>query len=196
MKQYKYLEKRDFPGFIKRLSSIQKLVAPVKRGEKSFAFAEVPSAEEISLEYTPTILPPKKYFLPQKEAILEYNIKGENCEAVLEYDKMTIFGVHTCDLAGIQCLNLALSDVPKDINYLMRKNKVAIIGLECNKYCDEYASCGVMDTYLPNGGYDLFFTDLGNYFMVHMNTLLGEDIIEKTGFLSLLEMPSTGIWIS
>jgi len=181
MKQYVVLDKKDFPGFIKSLSSIKKLVAPVKKGVKSFAFEEVSSADEIALKYTSTILPPKKYFLPQKEAILEYNIKEEKCEAVFEYEKLIIFGVHTCDLAGIQCLNMALSDNPKDINYLMRKNKVSIIGLECNDYCDEYASCGVMDTYLPNGGYDLFFTDLGGYFMVHMNTLLGEEIIEKTG---------------
>ena len=181
MRQYAILNRSDFSKFIKRLASVHKLVAPVKKGVKSFVFEEVSSAEEISLEYIPTILPPKKYFFPQKETLLEYDINKEKCEAVFEYEKLTIFGVHTCDLAGIQCLNMALSDNPKDINYLMRKNKVAIIGLECNEYCDEYASCGVMDTYLPNGGYDLFFTDLGNYFIVHMNTLLGEEMVERLG---------------
>ena len=38
-----------------------------------------------------------------------------------------------------------------------------------------------MDNHLPNGGYDLFFTDLGDYFIAHVNTLVGEEIVEKTG---------------
>ena len=181
MRQYVILDKSDFDEFIKRLASINKLVAPVKKGVKSFVFSEITSADDISLKYIPTILPPKKYFFPQQESLLEYNISKKEHEAVLEYEKMAIFGVHTCDLAGIQCLNMVFSDDPKDINYLMRKDKIAIIGLECNEYCDEYASCGVMDTYSPNGGYDLFFTDLGEYFIVHINTLLGEGIIEGVG---------------
>jgi len=184
MRQYVILDKSDFDEFIRKLASIQKLVAPVKKGVKNFVFNEVSSADEISLKYIPTILPPKKYFFPPQETLLEYNISKKEYKAAFEYERMTIFGVHTCDLAGIQCLNMVFSDSPKDINYLARKDKIAIIGLECNEYCDEYASCGVMDTYLPNGGYDLFFTDLGSYFMVHINTLLGENIIENIGLFS------------
>ncbi|MDD5259889.1 MAG: 4Fe-4S dicluster domain-containing protein, partial [bacterium] len=101
-------------------------------------------------------------------------------EALLEYEKMVIFGVHTCDLAGVQCLNMVFSDKPKDINYLVRKNKIIIIGLECNEYCDQYASCKVVDNHLPNGGYDLFFTELTDSFIVHVNTIYGDELIDKT----------------
>jgi len=110
---------------------------------------------------------------------LEYDMsKGLNAETVVEYEKMVIFGVHTCDLAGIQCLNMVFSERPRDHNYLVRKRNINIIGLECNDYCDEYASCALVNASLPNGGYDLFFTDLGDYFMVHINTQAGEDMIE------------------
>lgn len=187
MRQYVTLDKYYFDEFIKRLASVQKLIAPVKRGMKNFAFSEVSSAEEISLKYIPTILPPKKYFFPTKETLLEYNISKKEYKAAFEYEKMIIFGVHTCDLAGIQCLNMVFWDIPKDMNYLMRKDKIAIIGLECNEYCDEYASCWVMDNYLPNGGYDLFFTDLGNYFIVHINTLLGESIVKRSSLFKLAQ---------
>ena len=37
-----------------------------------------------------------------------------------------------------------------------------------------------MGNHNPNGGYDLFFTDLGEFFMVQINTVLGEEIIKKT----------------
>ncbi|MBN3041002.1 MAG: 4Fe-4S dicluster domain-containing protein [Candidatus Omnitrophica bacterium] len=181
MKQFKILEKKDFPQFIKRLSKKHKVVAPVSRGNKSYAFTQVDSSDQIAMKYIPTILPPKKYFMPQRETLAQYNKSKKTFQTVLEFEELVIFGVHTCDLAGIQCLNIVFSDTPKDINYIARKNRILIIGLECNDYCDEYASCKVMDSHHPNGGYDLFFTELKESFIVHVNTLEGEGIIELTG---------------
>ncbi len=184
MKQYSILKKNHLEALIAALASEQKVMAPVSKGFKNFAFESVTSAKEISLVYIPTLLPPKKYFMPQYEKLLEYTTReGQNMEAVMEYEKMILFGVHTCDLAGIQCLNMALSEPPKDINYLARKNKILIFGLECNTYCDEYASCALMGNELPNGGYDAFLTDLGDYFIIHLNTQLGDEILEKSRLL-------------
>ncbi|MDD5457162.1 MAG: 4Fe-4S dicluster domain-containing protein [Candidatus Margulisbacteria bacterium] len=179
--KYKILKKEHLNNFINLLSQRQKVFAPVKKGEKHFVFEEVTSAAPISIKYIPTILPPKKFFMPQNETLLEYNThEGQNMEAVVEIQDIVLFGVHTCDIAGIQYLNLVFTDRPKDLNYLLRKNSITIIGLECNDYCDEYASCNLMENALPNGGYDLFFTDLGDYFIVHVNTLAGDNIIEIT----------------
>ena len=177
--QYVVLRKEQFDGFISRLSKLQKVLAPVSRGYNNFSFEGVTSGVSVALKYIPTILPPKKFFMPQRETLLEFDIrKGLNAEAVVEYEKMTIFGVHTCDLAGIQCLNMVFSEHLRDYNYLMHKRKINIIGLECNEYCDEYASCALVNASMPSGGYDLFFTDLGDYFMVHINTQRGEEIVE------------------
>ena len=181
--QYAVLKKEDFGGFISRLSRMHKVAAPVSKGHNNFAFEEVTSAEKISLKYIPTILPPKKYFMPQQETLLEYNIgKGLDARPVVEYEKIVLFGLHTCDLAGIQCLNMVFSERPRDYNYLMRKRKISIIGLECNEYCDEHASCGLVNSNVPSGGYDLFFTDLGDYFIAHINTQIGDEIVEETKF--------------
>jgi sulfhydrogenase subunit beta (sulfur reductase) len=177
MEQYKVLKKADFKEFIGRLAKNRKLVAPVKRGDKSFAFAEVKSGDEIALKYIPTILPPKKYFLPQSEVLAEYDRKEGAREATLYSEETVVFGVHTCDLAGIQCLNLAFLD-PADANYNARKKKILLIGLECNDRCDEYSSCGLMKTYLPNGGYDLFFTELSGKFLIHVNTQAGDELVK------------------
>ena len=184
MDTYVVLKKKDFNNFIKKLSSIKKVVAPVDKGCNNFAFEEVSSGEEVAIKYIPTILPPKKYFIPQTEKILEFDKSKNKWAPVLEYKELIIFGVHTCDLAGIQCLNIVFTDKPKDINYIVRKDKIIIIGLECNEYCDEYASCNVMGNHLPKGGYDLFFTELKECFIVHVNTLGGENIIKKTGIFS------------
>lgn len=184
MDKYVVLQKAKLNDFIKKLSESQKVVAPVARGYNNFSFSEVTSGQEVALNHIPTILPPKKYFMPQDEKILEYNKSEHDWTPVLNYEELIIFGVHTCDLAGIQCLNMIFTTKPKDINYIIRKDKVIIIGIECNDYCDEYASCGVMDNYLPNGGYDLFFTDLGEGFIIHVNTLAGEKIINDTNLFT------------
>ncbi len=179
--QYVILKKERFNDFISSLSKMQKLLAPVSKGYNNFAFEEVTTGGDITLKYIPTILPPKKFFMPQRETLLEFKTtKGADAEAVVEYESITIFGVHTCDLAGIQCLNMVFSESPKDYNYLMRKNKISLIGLECNEYCDQYASCRVVDNHLPNGGYDLFFTELTDSFIVHVNTIYGDELIDKT----------------
>lgn len=186
--QFAILKKEHFNNFIKSMSNKHKVVAPVKKDSTHFAFQEVKSSHEIALKYIPTILPPKKYFMPQHETLVEYDTrKGQNMEAVVEYEDILLFGVHTCDLAGIQCLNIVFSDRPKDLNYLIRKNKITIIGLECNELCDEYSTCAFMDNALPNGGYDLFFTDLGDYFYVHVNTQTGDDIIDSTNLFEKAE---------
>lgn len=179
MEQYVVLFKKDFYDFIESMAKIQKLVAPVKSGVKSYVFDEVKTGEEVSLTYIPTILPPKKYFLPQNETLVEYSKKENSWEAIMYSEALTLFGVHTCDLAGIQCLNLVFSDRPNDINYNLRKKKILIIGFECNNYCDEYSSCGLMDNYNANGGYDLLMTELSDRYIIHINTVDGEEMMNK-----------------
>ncbi|HOY10317.1 MAG TPA: Ni/Fe hydrogenase subunit beta, partial [Candidatus Omnitrophota bacterium] len=170
MNKYVVLKKSDFSQFIKELRRTAPVMAPVAKGYNNYAFAEVKSGKEIALKYIPTILPPKKFFIPQHEKIQEFNKSQKKWTPVVKSEELILFGVHTCDLAGIQFLNKAMSTDPKDVNYLARKNKIAVIGLECNDYCDEFASCALMRNHLPKGGYDLFLTDLGTFFMVHVRT--------------------------
>lgn len=180
--QYRILKKSLIKEFINTLTSLSKVTAPVYRGYNNYVFEEISSSDDVSLKYIPTIIPPKKYFLPKKETILEFK-KGEDLkiEPVTEYENLILFGVHTCDIAGIKCLNMVLSDKPKDTAYLIRKKHITIIGMECNEYCDEYASCAFVGAHLPTTGYDLMFTELREHYIVHVHSSKGMDIIEKVG---------------
>lgn len=178
--KYLILKKENLTEFIKLLLKKHKVVAPVAKGFNNFSFEEISSADKIALNYIPTIIPPKKYFMPQYETLLEYDLsQNPAVSAIVDCEDILLFGVHTCDLAGIQCLNVVFSDRPKDQNYLVRKSKITIIGLECNDYCDEYASCALMDNHKPNGGYELCFTDLGDEFIVHVFTQYGEELTQN-----------------
>lgn len=179
---YAVLRKEKFSDFISALAQMRRLVAPVAKGYGQYAFEDVTNGTDIALAYVPTILPPKKYFMPQRETLVEFTLgKRSRAEAVVECEPITIFGVHTCDLAGIQCLNMVFSERPKDYNYLIRKSKITLIGLECNAYCDEHASCHLVHTSFPSGGYDIMFTDLGDVFLAHINTATGTDIVSRAG---------------
>jgi len=175
----KILCKADFSEFCRALMSCRILAAPIKKGKHSYVFDIVEDPAEICVDHTPTILPPKKYFMPQYETLLEFDTtKGQDMEAFVDIDPMVIIGVHTCDLTGIQCLNHVFLDRPKDYHYLERHNNTALIGIECLVKCDEFASCALMETSSSLCGYDLFMTDIGESYYIEVNTPLGDELLE------------------
>ncbi len=181
------INKTKLADFIDFLAARQTLIGPVSLGDRQYKFAEVAALAEMSLDYLPTILPPKKYFIPQYETLLYYDTAaGQQMKAVVEVEDLILFGVHTCDLAGIQCLNMVFADRPRDPHYLIRKNHLTLIGLECTHYCDEYANCAMLRNHLPKGGYDLFLSELDDCYHVDVNTYAGEILVEEAGLFSAL----------
>lgn len=179
------LEKSQLADLVAFLAARETLVAPVALGHQQYKFAEVTHLGEISLDYIPTILPPKKYFMPQYETLLHYDVsRGQEMDAVVEVEDLTLFGIHTCDLAGIQCLNMVFADRPRDMHYLIRKNHITLIGLECLHYCDAYAGCAMLRNHLPRGGYDLFLTELKDRYFVDVSTYRGELLVEEAGLFT------------
>jgi sulfhydrogenase subunit beta (sulfur reductase) len=84
-KQYAILWKENFNNFISSLSKLHKLAAPVFKGYNNYAFENVRSGQEIALKYIPTILPPKKFFMPVHETLLEYGIFRTSPGSELSY---------------------------------------------------------------------------------------------------------------
>jgi len=175
--RYVFLEKKDLGTFVDYLRKDHRVVAPVKK-ENQFVFADVDSAEEISLEYIPTILPPKKYFFPQKEKLGAFKIGQTTlADTSVDIQPTVIFGVHTCDIDGIECLDTVFFKDPADPYYKKRKKSIVLIGYECMFPCDEFASCVTMDTHVPKAGYDIMITDAGSKYILHINSNEGEKII-------------------
>jgi sulfhydrogenase subunit beta (sulfur reductase) len=153
-----------------------RLYAPRKK-EGHFIFRPVRDISEVCLDYIPTILPPKKYYFPQKEKLFKFSIKPfKTAKAFKRFEDYILFGVHTCDIAGIQCMDVIFREGPEDPNYLNRKDKMTIIGMECLGYCDEYASCASTGNHVPRGGYDLMMIDIGEKYALHINSEKGEGL--------------------
>lgn len=51
-------------------------IAALTKKEGKVLFDYVDDVDKIELEYTPTVLSPKKFFFPQEEVILEYTLEG------------------------------------------------------------------------------------------------------------------------
>lgn len=181
--KYASLKKTNLVDWLEYLKKRAKLYAPVKK-ENLFVFSPVKDVKDVCLEYITTILPPKKYYFPQKEKLFKFGIKPfKTGQAIDKFDEFILFGVHTCDIAGMQCMDVVFKDSPEDPNYLNRKDKMAIIGIECLKYCDKYANCASMGNHVPLGGYDLMLVDAGEKFIIHINSDKGEKLIKEAGYI-------------
>ena len=171
------LHKSKLDSLVSFLSARQKIIGPVRLSHGRFKFAPVSRLAEMTLDYIPTLLSPKKYFLPPRETLLQYNVsRRQEMQSTIEIEETVLFGLHTCDLAGIQCLNMVFADRPRDLHYMLRKQHFTLIGLECSDYCDSSANCAMLFNHLPKGGYDLFLTDLSDHYFVHINTHKGDQL--------------------
>ncbi len=181
--KYASLKKADLFEWLEHLKKKAKLYAPRKK-ENLFVLRPVKNVEDVCLEYIPTILPPKKYYFPQKEKLFKFSAQPfKTGKAIDKFEEFVLFGVHTCDIAGIQCMDVAFRDGPEDPNYLNRKDKMAIVGIECLKYCDKYANCTSMGNHVPRGGYDLMMVDIGDKFIIHINSEKGEKLVTDLGYI-------------
>ena len=181
--KYAVIKKSDLDKWVVFLGKKARLYAP-KRKENLFVFRPVKDVHEISLQYIPTILPPKKYYFPQKEKLLKFSVSPfKTAKAIKEFEEFILFAVHTCDIAGIQCMDVVFRQDPEDPNYLNRKDKMTIVGIECLQYCDKFANCTVMGNHEPRGGYDLMMVDIGEKFILHINSEKGERLIKGLAYI-------------
>ncbi len=180
---YCIINKDKMGQWISALAAKRNVYGPKKK-ENSFVFSQVNSYEEMTLLYRPTILPPKKYYFPQKESLLNFKNKPFLAqESKILKEENVLFAVHSCDIAGIQCMDAVFADSPPDPNYFRRKDTMTIVGIECLDYCDEYASCAAVGTHVYKGGYDIMLTDIGESFAMHINSDKGEKLIKGQSYI-------------
>ncbi|MFH1878005.1 MAG: 4Fe-4S dicluster domain-containing protein [Candidatus Omnitrophota bacterium] len=185
--RYAKLKKDSLGDFITFLKNGYRVVGPVKK-ENLFVFADIKDASEMSLEYIPTILPLKKYFFPQHEELGSFNMgEVKMKETSVTMEPTVIFGAHTCDIDGLECLDAVFFDDPVDVYYKKRKKSIFVIGYECLFPCDEYATCVTMDTHIPRAGYDIMLTDAGDSYILHINSSEGDALLAGAEFIDELD---------
>jgi len=161
------------------ISDGYEVFGPTKK-EMENVFSKIDSAEQLSMGYTSTILPPKKFLLPPSETILRQersrqNAVGEEKTA----SKQVIFGIHSCDVNGLLFLDkVFLGDFPEP-TYRARRENTLLIALSCTDVGDA-CFCNSLDTGpSPKGGFDLLLTDIGDRYLVETGSNAGERLMKK-----------------
>jgi sulfhydrogenase subunit beta (sulfur reductase) len=174
------LAKSDFQKFLQRLSTFGAVHAPVRVSDQSFAYKPVDLEKEIAFEALRTILPPKKFLYPQREALFSYDESGIVSEPQIN-EPLVIFGSHPCDLAGMKVLDYIFTAPPGDSLYIERRKHILIVGLSCLP--DKYCFCESMGTDSVDDGYDVFLTDIDDHFFVEVATPKAAELLSDNDFL-------------
>lgn len=174
---FKVIPKSAMPSWVERLADDYRVVGP-KPIRDRYMFADVESFDELALDYTQTILPPKKVIFPQREELFRFDLETNEFEETLVVEPTVLFGVHTCDLHAIKLLDTVYSGGYADQHYLTRREHTIIVSLECLRPCTEFSFCKSMGTLSPTDGFDLHLTDMGDSYAVDVGSEKGLALLE------------------
>lgn len=182
-KEYFLITKNDLCAGLDKARTEWAIAAPMQKhedGRKLYDY--IKNSSEILWEYMPTVLPLKKFFFPQTEALLEYNkSSGEVKAAKVEIKPTVLFGVTPCDLNGLKLLTEAFSDDHGDPSYLARREKAILIGIDCKKICDKHAFCFKVNAHnAVLGSHDVMLYEIDrDHYLVSSATDKGKNFFAK-----------------
>jgi ferredoxin len=167
--------------FIESLMKSYKVFGPVRKGVEC-VFDHITTAKDLWLDYTTTILPPKKFFTPQRETI--FTFQGDEIskiEDMIPEEKQILMGIHSCDMASFTFLDRVFLGFRSDPRYLRRRNNFLVFALTCKKVC-ETCFCQSMGTGPASPpGYDVLMTDIGGRYLLEAPTKEGEESLKPLG---------------
>lgn len=174
---FRKIKKENIVKMVEKLMKDYDVLAPVRKEER-FVFDRIKNQNDVVLDYDTTILPPKKFLLPQAETMMKFD---DSKISIPENNKKTIFfGVHPCDLNGINLLDKVEYDEYKDTYYIKKRENSIFVVVEC-KEANEYCFCESMGSDIPKG-YDVLLSDIGDYYFVETGSRKGEGIVENELF--------------
>jgi len=172
------VKKSDFPRLIGHLLAEFRVFAPVA-ADGEYNFRKIKRANEIRTEsyvksYINTEFPPKKFFLPEGEPMIEYGRKGK-IKGTETPAKSVIFGVRPCDTHALDVLDrVMLKNGHADPYYRKRRDSVLVFALSCRK-AGKNCFCASMGTEKAMK-FDLLFTDEGKHFHIETGSARGKEV--------------------
>jgi sulfite reductase subunit B len=178
----KIISKKDFTSFVNTLIKDNSWnIIGVKAKENKFAFGPLESADELTLDYDVTLLPPKKYFFPQRETLFTYSLtNGFSAKNPAETKPSIIIGVHPYDIVALFHMDEIFKETKSDPYYFEKRNSTIIIGVNIQKMTS-YNFSAAMGSAIVDYGYDLMLTDLGNRYAVTVGSQKGGELLTKYG---------------
>lgn len=169
-----WMKKEHLRVFLKASKQFGELWGPVQKG-KVHVYDKIDDFSELILEPTKTVLSIKKLVHPPEFNMFRYD--GESYEAELEnMPRKVVYGVPPCDIHGLLILDDLFTRYYPDPYYMKRRERTAILGVS---FCTptEGCLCKSMGTDVVEEGFDLFFSDLKDFYLVWVGSNLGDDMV-------------------
>lgn len=176
------LKKENTPAFFESLKNFGKTIGPVRKSKETYSFQQVGDFSEMDLEYKRTVLPLKKFFYQPLHSIFRFD-KDNGYQPTNENinEKLVLFGIHPCDINALNILDLVNSGPYIDNYFFAKRQNNYIIGLSC--YPDDLCFCRSMHTDFAETGFALFFSDIGDHYVVRVGTAKGDDMVNAVAEL-------------
>ncbi|HUT82336.1 MAG TPA: 4Fe-4S dicluster domain-containing protein [Candidatus Bathyarchaeia archaeon] len=175
--RYMKIKNENIFKFLECLKSYGTLYAPKKISDKSYDFRKVEDVHEVVFNYDRTILPPRQFFYPPKESLFEFNKElVEMYEIFDNKGPVVLFGVHSCDIVGLRIMDSNFIDDEPDPYYQRRREQGIIIGISCLP--DEYCFCNVRRTEFVDKGFDLYFSEVPDGYVIRVGSIKGHKLID------------------
>ena len=174
----KIMPKGALKLWVARLQSRKFRIVGPQALHGQYVFEEIEKPEDLILEYPTSVLPPKKFLLPPREVLFKFNAKTMEMETEIEYEPTVIFGVHTCDMHGMELLDRVHNTGYADQHYKLRRDNTYLVSIECLQPCMEHAFCKSMGTLTVPEDFDLHLTDLGEAYAIDIGSEKGELLLE------------------
>lgn len=184
----KLIKKASLGKFYEKLlANGNKIYAPTTKDGKT-EFNYNPSFNDVTFDHIQTTQSVKNTVFPKIENLIRFTNEKSGTE-VTEVDlkhipNVVVWGVHPCDSVGFNALKSIFMWDYKDEYFNSRLQKLAVIGLSCNK-CDEYCFCTSvgLNPGATNGS-DILLTKLSSGdFLAEIITEKGKEIANASSDL-------------
>lgn len=183
--EHVYLDETLLRKFISYLITQAEVYAPHKKGDKSFSFKPVQDVNQVILNYSRTIQPLKKYFLPPRETLLDFNM-NENAFTTqsIEVKKRIFLGVHSYDLQAVHRLDYNFKTGNPESNYLTRREQSIFIGVSY-KPDDFHFGKSVGIEIEKTDGMSLYLEQQDNGYIAFVMDEIGRELLTGFGEVAL-----------
>ncbi len=171
-----FMVTHNLDALLERFRRYAEVHGPVRGDDGVVRFSALIPGILPDLSAVRTLLPPKKYLLHPQETILSYTEKDGYQAPEEDVRPLILFGLHPCDLAGINYLDQIFMGDDPDPLYAARRSAQTLIGISCIP--DEFCSCHLAISPLKPLS-DLFFHHVEGGFAVASSTPRGEELLES-----------------
>ncbi len=173
----KTLSKEQFQTFTDNLIAAGRVVG-VKRKENKFAFGDLTSASELTLDYDVTLRSPRVFFQPPTEELISFTTGDTTTAAatIPATEPFVLLGVHTYDLIALNQMDRIWNEDNADQNYEARRKAATVIALEPIK-ASKWSFWASMGATKVEKGFDLLLTDIGGKYVIEIGTEAGKKLI-------------------